>query len=85
MTDILNQTKEMNVTKSELFEQAAEILKQSAIEGLTEAVTGDVSAIHVTGQIRNCVEALRDADFLQGKSSMAGRIEYAAEQESQND
>ncbi len=71
------------MNKSDLFDKAAEILKASAIEGLTEAVTGDINAIHVTGQIRNCVEALRDADFLQGKASIAGMIEYAEDEEAE--
>jgi hypothetical protein len=68
----------MKMNKSDLFQQAADILKASAIEVLTEAVTGDVSAIHVTGQIRNCVDALRNADFLQGKATMAGIFEESA-------
>ncbi len=71
------------MNKSEIFEKAADILKASAIEGLIEAVTGDINAIHVPGQIRNCVEALRDADFLQGKASIACMLEYAEAEEAE--
>ena len=65
------------MNNAEIFDKAADILIAASLEGLREAVSGEVNAPHVTGQIKTCAQALRDADVLRGRANLARIVEEA--------